>query len=125
MTSSFQDRLGGGAGLAFKAPVRVATTANVTLSGLQTIDTSVTLVDGDRVLVRSQTTGAENGIYIARSGAWERAPDWDGTGDVVTGTLVFVTSGTTLALKLYRVSTTGTIVVGTTSVAFSAAATFS
>lgn len=124
MTSSFQDRLSGGAGLGLKAPVRVATTANVTLSALQTID-GVVLVDGDRVLVRSQSTGAENGIYLARTGAWQRAPDWDGTGDVVTGTLVFVPLGSTLNLKLYRVSTTGTIVVGTTSVAFSVAATFS
>lgn len=124
MTSSFQDRLSGGANLSFKAPVRVATTANITLSGIQAVD-SVTVADGDRVLVRSQTSGAENGVYLARAGAWERAPDWDGTGDVVTGTLVFVTAGSTLALKLYRVSTTGTIVVGTTSVAFSAAATFS
>lgn len=124
MTSSFQDRLSGGANLSFKAPVRVATTANITLSGIQAVD-SVTVADGDRVLVRSQTSGAENGVYLARAGAWERAPDWDGTGNVVTGTLVFVTAGSTLALKLYRVSTTGTIVVGTTSVAFSAAATFS
>lgn len=124
MTSSFQDRLSGGANLSFKAPVRVATTANITLSGTQTID-GVSVVADDRVLVRSQTSGAENGIYIVKSGTWERAPDWDGDGDVVTGTFVFVTAGSTLALKLYRVSTTGSIVVGTTSVAFAAAATFS
>lgn len=123
MTTSFQDRLSGGAGLGWKAPVRLATTANITLSGLQTIDV-VALADGDRVLVRSQTAPAENGIYLARTGAWERASDWDGSGDVVTGTLVFVTSGSTLALKVYRVSTTGTIIVGTTSVSFSVAATF-
>jgi phage-related tail fiber protein len=119
-----QDRLSGGAYLAWKAPVRVATTANVTLSGLQTID-GVLLVDGERVLVRSQSTASENGIWVAHSTAWTRAPDWDGTGDVTTGSLVFVTAGSTLALKVYRVSTTGSIVVGTTSVSFSVAATFS
>ena len=45
-----------------KEPVRVATTANITLSGEQTID-GVAVVDGDRVLVKDQTTAANNGIY--------------------------------------------------------------
>jgi hypothetical protein len=124
MASTVTDRLASGSGVAFKAPCRVATTANITLSGTQTID-SVSVVAGDRVLVKEQTTSAENGIYICRASAWERAPDWDGVDDVVTGTLVFITHGSTLALKLYRVSTTGTITPGTTSVAFAAAATFS
>jgi hypothetical protein len=124
MASTVTDRLLSGSGVAFKAPCRVATTANITLSGEQTID-GVAVVAEDRVLVRSQTTGADNGIYICKASAWERAPDWDGSGDVVTGTLVFITHGSTLALKLYRVSTTGSITIGTTSVAFSAAATFS
>ena len=124
MASTVTDRLASGSGVAFKAPCRVATTANITLSGEQTID-GVAVVAGDRVLVRSQTSGVDNGIYICRASAWERAPDWDGVDDVVTGTLVFITAGSTLALKLYRVTTTGTITPGTTSVAFTAGTTLS
>jgi phage-related tail fiber protein len=112
-----QDRLSGGASLPWKAPVRVATTANVTLSGLQTVD-GVLLVDGERVLVKSQTAGAENGIWIAHSTTWTRAPDWDGTGDVTDGTFVFVSAGTTYENTVWNVTTSGTIVIGTTSVAF-------
>jgi hypothetical protein len=63
-------------GLSPKQAVKCATTASITLSGLQTIDTYTTLV-GDRVLVKNQTNTAENGIYIAGSGAWTRSTDMD------------------------------------------------
>jgi hypothetical protein len=53
---------------------RVGTTANILLSGLQTID-GIALADGDRVLVKNQTNPAENGIYLVRSGAWVRTSD--------------------------------------------------
>lgn len=121
---SYQDRSNASGNLALKAPCRAASTTNLTLSGEQTVDT-IALVDGDRVLAKDQTTSADKGIYIVRTGAWERAPDWDGDGDVVTGTLVFVPTGSTNALKLFRVSTTGDIVIGTTAITFATAATFS
>ena len=63
-------------GLNPKQAVKCATTANITLSGLQTIDTYTTLA-GDRVLVKNQSTSSENGIYIAGAGAWSRATDMD------------------------------------------------
>lgn len=63
-------------GLKAKQAVKCATTANITLSGLQTIDTYTTLA-GDRVLVKNQTASAENGIYIAAAGAWTRSVDMD------------------------------------------------
>ena len=63
-------------GLGPKAACQVATTVNITLSGLQTIDTYTTLV-GDRVLVKNQTTTSQNGIYIASTTAWNRAVDMD------------------------------------------------
>jgi hypothetical protein len=63
-------------GLKPKQAVKCGTTANITLSGLQTIDTYTTLA-GDRVLVKNQTNSAENGIYVAASGAWTRATDMD------------------------------------------------
>lgn len=125
MVSTSTDRQAGSAGLGWKAPVNAATTANLTLSAEQTVD-GVALVDGNRVLVKDQSTAAENGIYIVRTGAWDRAPDWDGAGDVVTGTLVFVIpGGSTNAKRVYYVSTTGTITVGTTSVAFTLGTTLS
>ena len=62
------------AGISWKQPCAVATLTNITLSGLQTIDTYTTLA-GDRVLVKNQTNQADNGIYIAASGTWTRALD--------------------------------------------------
>jgi hypothetical protein len=83
-------------GLDAKASVRVATTANITLSGLQTIDAVVTTVAGDRVLVKDQTADANNGIYIAASGAWTRATDMDSWAEVPSA-YTFVEEGTSNA----------------------------
>jgi hypothetical protein len=102
MVSTFQDRQAGGAGLGWKAPVRAASVANLTLSAEQTVD-GIALVEGDRVLVKDQTTAAQNGIYIVRSGAWDRAPDGDGNSDLVAHTRVPVVYGTvhiTLSITL-------------------------
>ncbi len=64
-------------GLDTKASCVVASTANIaTLSGLLTID-GVTVVAGDRVLVKNQTTQANNGIYVASATAWARSSDMD------------------------------------------------
>lgn len=122
MTATTIDRFNGiNGGLAIKAPCRVATTANITLSGEQTVD-GVAVVAGDRVLVKDQSTGADNGIYEASTSAWSRSADFDGNNDIVTGTLVFVILGTTNAATFWRVSTSGSITVGTTSIAFTASA---
>ena len=67
------------AGISWKQPCAVATLANITLSGLQTIDGYTTLA-GDRVLVKDQSTAANNGIYLASATAWTRSLDaniWD------------------------------------------------
>lgn len=120
MTSAQIDRLTGlSAAVAMKAPVYAATTANITLSGLQTID-GVSVTADKRVLVKNQTTGSQNGIYIASTGAWTRAPDWSSNGEVIEGTQVIVTDGSVSAGFIYRVTTADDIVIGTTSVAFSA-----
>jgi hypothetical protein len=78
-------------GIAWKQPVNAATTANITLSGAQTID-AVSVVAGDRVLVKDQTAQADNGIYVAAAGVWSRSPDAD-TYDEMISALVFVESG--------------------------------
>lgn len=113
------DRLAGvTASQAIKVPVKAATTANITLAAEQTID-GVSIVEGDRVLVKDQSTATQNGIYIASTGSWSRAPDFDGARDVVTGTLVSVNSGgTTNGGTIWEVTTTGTITIDTSSLAF-------
>ena len=77
-------------GISWKQPVRAATTANITLSGAQTIDT-VSVVAGDRVLVKDQSTQANNGIYIVGT-PWTRSPDAD-IWDELVSAMVFVESG--------------------------------
>lgn len=114
------DRLAGiNEGVAVKAPVLVATTANLTLSGLSTID-GVAVAAGDRVLVKNQNTASENGIYTASSGAWSRAYDCDSSRDVVQGTQVYVISGNVNGDVTYRL-TTSAPVIGTSSLSWSTA----
>jgi hypothetical protein len=82
-------------GLDPKPSVRLATTtgANQTLTGAATIDT-VAIATNDRVLVKDQTTPAQNGIYIANTGgAWSRATDMDVWAEVPSA-FVFVEEGT-------------------------------
>ena len=104
---------------AFKAPVRAATTANITLSGTQTVD-GVTLVVGDRVLVKDQTTASTNGIYVVASGAWARASDFDTNAEAVPGSIVGVQEGTANGDKMFLLATNGPITLGTTNLTFSA-----
>ncbi len=114
---TYTDRLRGvQTSVAVKAPVLVATTAEITLSGLQTID-GVSLSSGDRVLVKDQIDAVENGIWIASSGAWSRAIDFDGARDVVRGTQVYVVNGTINERQTYRVSTDDPV-IGSSSLTF-------
>jgi hypothetical protein len=78
----------------FKDSVDVATTGNVTLSGLQTID-GVSVVEGTRVLVKDQPGANENGIWVAHAGAWTRATDFDGSpsNEITPGAFMFVEQG--------------------------------
>ncbi|RWN26520.1 MAG: hypothetical protein EOR97_28160 [Mesorhizobium sp.] len=101
---------------AIKGPCRVATTANITLVGEQTID-GVAVVTDDRVLVKDQTTASDNGIWICDTGNWRRAKDFNKTRDVKTGTVIVVTGGT-VGSGLWKVTTPDPISVGSTSIAF-------
>lgn len=110
------------AGLQWKSAVRAATTASGTLSTAyangQTVD-GVTLVTGDRILIKDQATGAENGIYVVQaSGAPVRSTDADGVGELVPNATVYVSEGTTNADKGFTLTTNGTITVGTTPTAW-------
>jgi phage-related tail fiber protein len=103
---------------AWKQPVRAATTANITLSGTQTVD-GVALATLDRVLVKNQTTASQNGIYLVQSGAWTRTNDASNTTRMISGTTVYVSEGTTNGTKFFYLSTVNPITVGTTSLSFS------
>ena len=113
-------------GLSVKASVAVATTANITLSGLQTIDGYTTLA-GDRVLVKNQSTAANNGIYIAASGAWTRSVDMSTWAETM-GAFTFVENGTAQADTGWVSTTTAGGTLGTTAInftQFSGAGTYS
>lgn len=111
-------------GLNPKQAVKCATTANITLSGLQTIDTYTTL-SGDRVLVKNQSTSAENGIYIAGAGAWSRSSDMDVWSEV-PGAYTVILNGT-LGQTGWVCTAADTGTIGVTAmpwVQFSAASTY-
>ena len=104
------------AGLSWKQAVQAATTGNIALTGLQTID-GIALVAGDRVLVKAQTSGAENGIYVVGAGAWTRSTDLNVPGEF-PGAAVLVEDGTVYANSAFVSTTQGTITVGTTPITF-------
>ena len=93
------------AGLSWKQPVLTATSASITRSGLQTIN-GVTLVAGDRVLVKDQSTASENGIYIASATAWTYAIGADDWAEYV-GAIVFVASGSLNGTAWYCTAQSG------------------
>lgn len=101
---------------AYKGPCKVATTANITLSGEQTIDGEA-IVTGDRVLVRAQTSSVNNGIYVADTGPWRRAKDFAGNRDVRKGTRVWVTEGDSGPIE-FEVTTENPVLVGTDEIVF-------
>lgn len=80
------------AGISWKQPCVAATLTNITLSGLQTIDGKA-VVAGDRVLVKDQSTAANNGIYIASASTWTRSTDAD-TWDELICAISFIEYGT-------------------------------
>jgi hypothetical protein len=118
MTSTLLDRFRGvNSGLAIKAPVRAATTGNITLSGLQTID-GVSCVSGDRVLVKNQTSSVDNGIYVVDTGTWTRDVDMNGNRDIVQGSLVYVTSGSTQGTTVWQVTSGNPITIGSSAITY-------
>ena len=111
-------------GLDVKQSVRVATTAAINLSSdLEAGDVvdGVTLVAGDRVLVKNQGTASENGIYVAvasSAGAASRATDADSNTEVTAGMFTFVEEGTVNADSGFVLTTDGPITLGSTSLVF-------
>jgi len=109
-------------GFDWKQSVRVASTVAATLSSAfaaGSVVDGVTLVAGDRILVKNQSTGSENGVYVVNaSGAPTRSSDADSSAKVTAGLTVFVSEGTTNANSAWAVITDDTIVLGTTALVF-------
>ena len=100
-------------GLHIHASVSAATVGNINLTtgGLLEIDT-VQLAEDDRVLVRAQTNPAQNGIYLAKPGAWVRTPDYDNAAEIDSGDFLYVIQGnfygTTGWVQTNTIATLGT-----------------
>ena len=112
-------------GLDAKASCVAATTADITLSGAQTID-GVSVVAGNRVLVKNQTLSQNNGIYLCAAGSWTRATDAD-TWDELTSAFTFIEQGTVNADTGYVCTANAGGTLGTTALPwsqFSGAGTF-
>ena len=103
-------------GLDFKDSVRCATVTNIALTSATTTVDNITLVEGDRVLVKDQTTASENGIYVINaSGGWDRSPDANAAGEISSGTFVYVDAGAVNERRAYVCTTTVTITPGVTA----------
>ena len=104
----------------WKDSADLATTANITLSGEQTIDGTMT--SASRVLVWVQNTPSQNGLYVSGAGAWSRATDADASAEVTSGMYVAVEGGTVNGGLLFRLTTPDPITLGTTGLTFAAVA---
>lgn len=103
---------------AWKLPCRLCATASLPLSGLAAID-STAVNAGDRILAPFQSTATQCGIYIAASGAWTRAPDFDASAKIISGLQVAVMTGTTYADSVWTLtSPEGQPVLGTSNIQF-------
>jgi phage-related tail fiber protein len=101
-------------GIQPKTAAKVATTESITLSGAQTID-GVSVGAGDRVLVKDQSTGSQNGIYAVATGAWTRVTDADAIGELVAA-YIFVQSGTINGNSGWYCTNISSDVLGTTNI---------
>ena len=104
--------------LSVKIPVRVATTSAITLASEQVID-GISVVDGDRVLVKDQVDTTTNGVYVCSTGTWARSKDFNGNNDIVDGTFFLCKQGTQNANSYWRVvSVDNPVVLGTSLLTF-------
>ena len=114
-TKSYVD--GVSQGLDIKEAVKVATTANITLSGTQTID-GVAVSADERVLVKNQSTSSENGLYLCKASTWARTDDL-AAGVDAAGAFAFVEQGTVNADNAFVcTSNKGSAVVGSDGLSF-------
>lgn len=117
-TKAYVDQaLYGLSNISAKDPVAVATATDITLAGLQLID-GYQLVAGDRVLVKSQNTASQNGVYIASSGTWLRSTDLNSSAEMQTGVYMPVLYGNTFAAYSFVLTTPAPITLDITPLTF-------
>lgn len=104
-------------GLAWKAPVRAASTADVAIAAPGALLDGVALAPGNRILLKNQAAAAENGIYVwsANGTPLVRAADADTSGDLAPGTAVSVGEGSVNADRAFIVISDAAITIGTTA----------
>ena len=106
-------------GLDVRASCRAASTGTILLAApASLVIDGVTIVTGDRVLMKNQTAGAENGIYVYGSSVFTRATDADTSAEVTAGMFTFVSEGTVNADSGWVLTTNDAITLGSTSLAF-------
>lgn len=110
VTKDYADNLS--AGLSWKEAARAALTTNRALTALTALD-GVTPVANDRILLMGQTAPAENGLWLAQTGAWTRPLDYDAAGEA-EGAVVFISEGTANGNKAFVNTTDAPITIGTT-----------
>lgn len=103
-----------------KAPVMAASTANVNVAAPGATIDGVALTAGDRVLLKDQTAGAENGLYVWNGAAvaMTRSLDADTSAEFPAGAVVYVRGGTANGAKSFIHTTAGAITLGTTALTF-------
>lgn len=112
-------------GLDWKNSARAASTANISTGAAPNTIDGVTLAANDRVLLKDQTSGLQNGIYevttlgTGANGVWTRATDADTSAEVTSGMAVSVTEGTANGDKTFILTTNDPIVLNTTALVFS------
>lgn len=118
-TKNYVDGIAQG-GVYWKAPARVASTANVTISSAPSSIDGVTLANGDRILLKDQTTGSENGIYtfVSAGTGLNRAGDADTSAEVKSGMSLWVSEGTANGDTAWTLTTNDPITLGSTSLTF-------
>ena len=119
-TTAFVANAVGAAGVTYQtlAAVVAATTANITLAAPQTID-GISVVAGDRVLVKNQTAAADNGVYVVNAGAWTRATDAN-TSTELAAALVPVIKGAANGGLTFTTKFKSTDTLGSTAMSWNA-----
>jgi hypothetical protein len=103
-----------------KDAVRAASSSNITLppGGTSLTIDGVTIANNDRVLLAGQSSGAENGIYVASgigsSVVLARASDMNASAEVSYGLSTLVVEGTSHAGSTWMLTTADPITLGST-----------